>query len=230
MRRWAPVLLVVAGLIVVGIAAQGSGLQWGERDLDWERPTQEAEELFIEDSPTQTTEALPQPQDEEGAQLPPWVSWLLLAIFVGVPAALLLVFLTRRIVSWLIRSEITVPEVESETHHQRRDIRLVEEAVAAGLSEIDVGTDPRSAIMACWVHFERASEAVGISREASDTPSDLVQKLLDHHDLERSSLSRLSGAYLRARYSPHDVDETDRDRARDALVDLQRQLGVREAR
>jgi hypothetical protein len=102
--------------------------------------------------------------------------------------------------------------------------------VEAALAEMDLGTDPRAAIMACWAHFERASEAVGIERETSDTPADLVRKLLERHALDGDSLYRLSEAYLRARYSPHQVGEADRDRARDALIALQAQLGVREGR
>jgi hypothetical protein len=121
-----------------------------------------------------------------------------------------------------------IPDPEPEYLH--RDFTLVEDAVNAALAEMDLGTDPRAAIMACWAHFERASEAVGIEREASDTPADLVRKLLERHQLDGNALRQLSEAYLRARYSPHQVGEADRDRARDALIALQAQLGVREGR
>lgn len=228
-RRWLPVIVAVAALTVVGIAAQGTGLQWNQGETTIE----------VEHSPLpQNLQPEPEPEatsapiftESEGASLPPWVSWLILGVLVGIPFALLLFVLGRRLVRWLADTQPTERRHESEPQYLRRDVALVEEAVAAGLAEIDLGTDPRSAIIACWVHFEAAGERVGIAKEPSDTPSDLTRKLLEHHELQGRSLSRLSEAYLRARYSPHEVGEADRDRARSALVDLQGRLGVKETR
>ncbi|GAB3219775.1 hypothetical protein GCM10027447_03230 [Glycomyces halotolerans] len=230
-RRWAPVFLVVAALVVVGLAAQGAGVQWGERESGWQFDGGDPEPLFSQDPITETSEEpQPLPEPTGDSSLPDWVTWVALAVLIGVPALLLLFFLARRVLWWLVdaRSDPSLRQEEIQRVH--RDVALVEQAVEAGLTEIDLGTDPRSAIIACWVHFESASEAVGITRDPSDTPSDLVRKLLEHHELEGSSLLRLSEAYLRARYSPHEVDEADRDSARDSLIDLQRQLGVREGR
>lgn len=227
-RRWLPVLAVLAALVLVGLGAQGAGLQWaaGETDLRFEGEGQAPELEFPTESPMPSE---PTPTEVgEGFSLPPWVSWMVLAILIGIPVALLLLVLAKRFVSWLIVAQAGPPPGEPERPMVRRDMALVEQAVAAGLAEIDLGTDPRSAILACWVHFENAAETVGIAREASDTPSDFVGRLLAHHDLDRSSLAQLSGSYLRARYSPHEVGETDRDTARSALIDLQGQLGVRE--
>ncbi|GAB3649055.1 DUF4129 domain-containing protein [Glycomyces tarimensis] len=229
-RRWLPVAVAVAALVVVGLAAQGTGVQWREGDIPFQ-----AEGTHAPPGPEETTE-IPLPTEtftmaeDEGSSLPPWVSWLLLSILVGIPVALLLIVIARRIMWWIIDTQAGDHRPEPEPEYLHHDVALVEQAVAAGLAEIDLGTDPRSAIIACWVHFENASERVGIPREASDTPSDLVRKLLQHHELDGESLRKLSEAYLVARYSPHDVGESDRDRARAALVDLQRQLGVRETR
>lgn len=229
-RRWLPVVVVVAALIVVGIAAQGTGVQWSQGeapfDLDAEAPTQS----FQAEPRPETAESTPTGEEREEFSLPSWVSWLLLSILVGIPAALMLALLLRELARWLIDTQADERRPEPEPQYLRRDVALVEEAVAAGLAEIDLGTDPRSAIIACWVHFEHAAEQVGIPKEPSDTPADLTRRLLERHELDGGSLSRLSQAYLRARYSPHEVDETDRDRARAALVDLSRQLGLEEAR
>ncbi|WP_051393438.1 DUF4129 domain-containing protein [Glycomyces arizonensis] len=228
-RRWLPVIVAVAALVVVGLAAQGTGMQWreGEVLLDSEG-TAAPPALETEAQVEITTE--PMFEDTGDSSLPPWVSWLILGVLVGIPVALLLAVLARQLVRWLIDAQATDRRQEVEPQHLHRDVALVEAAVAAGLAEIDLGTDPRSAIIACWVHFEDAGERVGIPREPSDTPSDLVRKLLERHELDGRSLARLSEAYLRARYSPHEVGEDDRDRARSALVELQGQLGVREAR
>ena len=228
-RSWTPVALVAIGLVIAGIAAQGSGLQWGEREVAWQEPAGSTE--LFQPQPEESTEVedLVPVDERSSASLPDWISWLVLGLLVGVPLALLAYFMVRRVLEWLIDARGVYRPAE-ETRLLRRDISLVEQAVEAGLAEIDLGDDPRSAIIACWVHFESVSEAVGIPREASDVPSDLTRKLLEAHQLERDTLERLSAAYLRARYSPREVGESDRDSARRALVDLQRQLGVKEGR
>jgi len=228
-RRWLPVLIVVAALLVVGIAAQGAGVSWQQAELpvsvdEGRSPPQESPPEEILPS---TAELGPV---QDGHTLPSWVSWLVLGILLGVPALLLLLFVARKLMAWLVDAPPSDGSAEPETQYLHRDFTIVEDAVAAALAEMDLGTDPRAAIMACWLHFERASEAVGIERDSSDTPADLTRRLLERHDLDGNSLARLSAAYLRARYSPHEVGEADRVQARDALVTLQSQLGVREGR
>lgn len=229
-RRWMPVVVVVAALLVVGLAAQGAGLQWQEADL----PTATGGQEPPPPPPSESQEPLPSDMgtmtEDDGVTLPPWVTWLILGLLIGVPAFFVLLFLARRLVEWLVHAPPNSGIPDPEPEHLHRDFTLVEAAVNAALAEMDLGTDPRSAIIACWVHFERASEAVGIERESSDTPADLIRKLLLRHQLDGNALRRLSEAYLRARYSPHQVGETDRDQARDALIALQAQLGVRQGR
>ncbi|WP_205326841.1 DUF4129 domain-containing protein [Glycomyces sp. YM15] len=229
LRRWLPVLVVVAALLVVGLAAQGAGLQWDEAEV----PTSTGER---ESPPPQQQETLEMPTGLENGTpqdtftFPSWVTWVILGILIGVPAFFVLLFLTRKLIDWLVDAPPSSGVGDPEPEYLHRDFTLVEEAVNAALAEMDLGDDPRAAIMACWLHFERASEAVGIEREPSDTPSDLVRKLLVRHELDGSALRRLSEAYLRARYSPHQVVEADRDQARDALIALQAQLGLRTGR
>lgn len=229
LRRWLPVGLVVAALLVVGIAAQGTGLQWDEARMPGSPGDADSPEPLIVSQPPPPT--LPEAGEaEDGFTLPPWVSWLVLGVLLGIPALLLLLFLVRRVIDWLVDAPESSGVPEPEPEYLRRDFALVEDAIASAIAEMDLGTDARAAIIACWVRFERAAEHVGIARESSDTPADLVRKLLHRHDLDGAALNRLTETYLRARYSTHEVGETDRDRARDALVALRTQLGVREAR
>jgi hypothetical protein len=227
-RRWLPVLVVVAALLVVGLAAQGTGLQWEEAEIPPSAGGQESPPPQIQQ--TQELPTMMEGEPRDTFTLPSWITWLVLGILVGVPALFILLFLTRKLIDWLTNAPPSDGVAEPEPEYLHRDFDLVEEAVNAALAEMDLGDDPRAAIMACWLHFERASEAVGIERESSDTPADLVRKLLVRHDLDGAALRRLSEAYLRARYSPHQVVEADRDQARDALIALQAQLGVRTGR
>lgn len=227
LRRWLPVLAVVAALLVVGIAAQGTGLQWDEARMPYS-----GGEGAESPPPLMTQEELSMPptgEPVEGSKFPSWISWLILGVLAGIPLLLILLLVIRRLIRWIVEAPESTGVPEPEPAHLVRDFALVEDAIASALQEMDLGTDARSAIMACWVHFERAAEGVGIERDASDTPADLVRKLLSTHDLDGAALNRLTEAYLQARYSPHEVGEADRDRARDALVALRAQLGVREA-
>ncbi|MEU6246269.1 DUF4129 domain-containing protein [Glycomyces sp. NPDC047010] len=227
LRRWLPVVAVAAALLIVGIAAQGTGLQWDEARMPFDGGG------GVEVAPSMPTYGEPSlglgDGGREGGSFPSWISWLILGVLAGVPLLLVLLLLVRRLLRWVADAPESTGVPEPEPEHLVRDFALVDDAIASALQEMDLGTDARSAIMACWIHFERAAEGVGIERDASDTPADLVRKLLLRHDLDGAALNRLTEAYLRARYSPHDVGEADRDRARDALVALRAQLGVREA-
>ncbi|WP_168801389.1 DUF4129 domain-containing protein [Glycomyces buryatensis] len=228
-RRWLPVIGVVLALFVVGIAAQGTGVQWGRAEVNLEFEGQSPPPPPPPESEFELPSETPTAPVEPRGSLPGWVTWLVLGIIVGIPLTLFLIWLGRKLSQWLIDARPT-DEPAPATEYRHRDVSLVEQAVAAGLAEIDLGEDVRSAIIACWVHFERAAAAVGIEKESSDTPADLVRHLLERHELDGAALARLSEAYLKARYSPHEVGETDREAARSALVELRTQLGVAEAR
>ncbi|WP_084958213.1 DUF4129 domain-containing protein [Thermoactinospora rubra] len=101
-------------------------------------------------------------------------------------------------------------ELEEDTEQARA-------AVLAGLAELDEGDDPRRAVIACWLRLERAAAEAGVPRRVSDTPADLVARLLGGEGVEREALDELAGAYRLARYAPHDVPEELRATARRAL-------------
>lgn len=97
----------------------------------------------------------------------------------------------------------------------------------AGLSDLDdLDQDPRRAIIACWLRLERAASAAGVKREVADTSTDLADRLVSLGLVVRVDvLAGLADLYRQARYAPHDVDHTMRERARAALVELRSELG-----
>jgi hypothetical protein len=99
-------------------------------------------------------------------------------------------------------------------------------AVEAGLLELDESdTDPRRAVIACWVRLERAAAAAGTPRELGDTSTDHVMRLLGTHSLSGDVLTTFADVYRQARYAArHEVDETMRDHARLALRRLRGEL------
>lgn len=99
-------------------------------------------------------------------------------------------------------------------------------ALDAGLSELDeADSDPRRAVIACWVRLERAAAAAGTPRLPGDTATDLVLRLLEGHQLSGTVLTGFADVYRLARYAVrHEVDESMREQARAALWRLRGEL------
>jgi hypothetical protein len=95
----------------------------------------------------------------------------------------------------------------------------------------DRDTDPRTAVIACWVRLEEAAEEAGVPRLAGDTPTDLVSRLLRGDPTagvpaiaSADVLDGFAHVYREARYATHTVDERMRDQARAALRRLRGEL------
>ena len=112
--------------------------------------------------------------------------------------------------AWLMWPERSTP----------RDV-ADEDAVAAqldaGIDELERIGDPRAAVIACYAHMERIAARAGVGRRASDTPAELLARVLRSHRAAEDDLRRLTALFERARFSPHRIDEDMRRGALDAL-------------
>jgi hypothetical protein len=106
----------------------------------------------------------------------------------------------------------------------------VRAAVEVGLADLADESDPRRAVIACWLRLEALAERAGAGRQPSDTASDLVARMLDEHLLSagggRRAVEELAAVYRLARYAPHPVGEDARDTARAALERLRAELAA----
>ncbi|MGH3648137.1 MAG: DUF4129 domain-containing protein, partial [Micromonosporaceae bacterium] len=148
-------------------------------------------------------------------------SGLTLGLFL---AGLLLLVLLGVILSMVwaeIRDRVSMRPVvraRRDRDEERRRAARVKEAVQAGIEELSVtGTDPRSAVITCWLRLERAAGEAGTPRQASDTPGELVARMLAAHQVSAPVLDRLAAVYRRARYAPDEVGEPMRAEAQEAL-------------
>jgi hypothetical protein len=160
--------------------------------------------------------------------LPGWVTGVINVLCIAVIAAVVGV-----LVWYLLRNSLAVRRARllvesSEPMAAREQREKVLAAVDAGLSDLAAGEgDPRRAVIACWVRLEEAAAAVGTPRQAGDSPTDLVLRLLAEHDVSAPALYDLAGVYRIARYATHTVDVAMRDRARSALQQVRAELTVR---
>jgi hypothetical protein len=99
------------------------------------------------------------------------------------------------------------------------------EGASARLEELQSGT-PTNAVVACWMRLEDEVTAAGLRRDSSRTSTEVVATVLRDYDVDEAALRELAALFREARFSAHELTESHRARARDALttihVDLRR--------
>ncbi|MFF5230161.1 DUF4129 domain-containing protein [Dactylosporangium sp. NPDC000521] len=225
-NRWLPVLAVVAVLGIAAVAASTSSPEISKVPLPELGGTPPAA------SPTPEVMASGRPLTSAAPQdapftLPDWVTYT---------AGTLCLLVVVVLVGWLAWSLL-------RNAGPKRKARLFVEpkqptpmtdggaeviaAVDAGIVELsDTDTDPRRAVIACWVRLERAAAAAGTPREIGDSPTDLVTRLLAGHQVSRPTLEGLALVYREARYATRPVDERSRQGAIEALRQLRTELAL----
>ena len=86
-------------------------------------------------------------------------------------------------------------------------------AAELGLVEIgDLSREPREAIIACYAAMERAlANAPGAVPQDSDTPSEVLARAVEHHALHADDATQLVDLFTEARFSPHVMNEGNRE-------------------
>jgi hypothetical protein len=102
--------------------------------------------------------------------------------------------------------------------------RRVQRAVAAGLQELRLHTDPRQAIIACYARLEHLLTDYGVPAHAHLTPQEYMHTALHDLDLPTDAFAGLVALFELARYSLHPLDETARATAMAHLEQVQAHL------
>ena len=164
---------------------------------------------------------------EVSTAVPAWVGWAL-----SVLCAAVIVVVVGLLVGMLVRNRLidradsasfdaTAPPTPTET------VRRVRAVLDEGLADLDEqDADPRRVVIACWVRLEEAAALAGIPRQAGDTSTDLVERLLAHSSVSGGVLAPFAAVYREARFATHTVDAQMRDQARAALTRLRDELSV----
>ena len=79
---------------------------------------------------------------------------------------------------------------------------------------------PRNGIVQCWHRFEELAGEAGLGRKAWETPGEFALRLLTTVQADEDAAYRLTRLYREARFSHHDLDESARDEALEALVTI----------
>jgi Domain of unknown function (DUF4129) len=100
----------------------------------------------------------------------------------------------------------------------------VAEAVDESLDDLRAETDARRAVIAAYARLERALARSGLPRFEYETVEEYVARILDRLEVDQGLVRRLTDLFTRAKFSRHDVDETMRDVAIEALAGVRDQL------
>ncbi|MGH2808666.1 MAG: DUF4129 domain-containing protein [Actinomycetota bacterium] len=134
----------------------------------------------------------------------------------GIMTAFLAVTLVGSIAWWYLMVRATMETAEGPA--------TSETFVAAAARDLDTIDDPRAAILACYAHLQQMVTTSGVATRRSDTPLQLLERVLEARNVDPDSITTLTQLFERARFSPHEIDESMRDRARAALEDVRIQL------
>ncbi|MET7965225.1 DUF4129 domain-containing protein [Micromonospora sp. NPDC005305] len=230
LRRWWPVAAVTLLLAVGALAA-------GHSAIGASRIPPAADTIpYVPDYPS--AEAAPSITVEPRDAGPPTSGgipgWLVTAAIVLLGAAVLAAvgYVLWTVVGGALRRATRAVPAQRTRRTAEGTAREVVAALDAGLVELDDrSTDPRTAVIACWVRLEEAADEAGVPRHAGDTPTDLVSRLLRGDPAagvpaiaSADVLDGFAHVYREARYATHTVDERMRDQARAALRRLRGEL------
>lgn len=231
-RRFWPVVLVLVLVAMAWLVAAGSGIRF--RQLPAGPPTCV---LFCHQSarprsmpPIHGATGAP-PAVGNGSVSTIGIAFVILAVLLVVAVLIAitvyLMLTAREYIPFFRRRRELAPPPQAVVRPTTEQVR---EAVEVGLADLSDETDPRRAVIACWLRLEKLAERAGATRQASDTPSDLVARMLDEQLLgtggARRAVDELAGVYRLARYAPHPVGEDARDTARAALERLRAELAA----
>lgn len=94
----------------------------------------------------------------------------------------------------------------------------------AGLDDLLDIDDPRAAVIACYSRMETVVELAGIEAAASDTPFELLARLLRARHVSETSARRLTELFEEAKFSIRPIDEPMRQEALSAVAEVRREL------
>jgi hypothetical protein len=206
---------LVVGVVICGLVIAASS----ESVRVWTNP-----EPSGSDAPA-VVDADPAPSrtvDEPGERSTPgWVGEVLRVLAIGLFGAIVIagVFAATQARPAAPRWRWTPPGRRDEAFADPlpdADDRPVRVDAVAARSALSHGP-PRNAIVACWMQLERDIADAGIPRRSSETSGEYVERVVGRASVDPAPIGELAALYREARFSHHELDDEQRDRATLAL-------------
>jgi Domain of unknown function (DUF4129) len=181
---------------------------WRLSNWDPPQPEEGDQELAFPGETPQPTG----PETDAQAPYEPSVSWLPIAVVVGLVLAAVVAYL--------------VAERRAQRGKRSQDVLAEELAVVLDetLDDLRAEADPRRAIIAAYARLERVLGANGVPRRPAETLSEYVPRVLHDLELDPGAVERLTALFTRAKFSQHDVDTAMKEEAIGALEHVRDEL------
>lgn len=177
---------------------------------DW-NPPQFVEEIGEQGFPNSASEGAE--PGKVGSTYEPEFAWVPVLVLLGLVAvAAAALFLSAR------RQRMTGAGTDKTV------AEALANALEDSLDDLRAETDPRRAVIAAYARLERVLAAHGLPRRASETPDELLERILPGLDVDRRSIRRLTDLFTWAKFSHHDVDADMKEDAIAALVQVRDEL------
>jgi hypothetical protein len=141
--------------------------------------------------------------------------------------------LTRLVRLLLERSGGGVPTTPYDAGEESREDaetalrqRVAEELTALS-ADLGNDADPREVVIACYLRMEDALARNGSPRDATETPLELLARVLGEYAVPEADVRRLTALFTEARYSAHPVTDEMRAAARRSVAAVADALAVR---
>jgi tetrahydromethanopterin S-methyltransferase subunit B len=157
----------------------------------------------------------PMPDETAGEAYVAQFAWVPVAVVLG----LVLVAVTAYVVAG--RRDARVRPAEDDLAEQLAAV------LDDTLDDVRAETDPRRAVIAAYARLERVLAANGLPRLESETPEELLRRVLRELSLDSNAVERLTALFARAKFSQHHVDLTMKEEAIGALEQVRDELRER---
>ena len=121
----------------------------------------------------------------------------------------------------------TMRRARAELLEQHALERRFESLLDETLDDLYANTDPRAAIIAAYARMEGLFASSGLPRQPHEAPLEYLGRALADLRASGAALGRLTGLFQRAKFSAHDIDESMRVEAIEALTQVRDELRAR---
>jgi hypothetical protein len=108
--------------------------------------------------------------------------------------------------------------------HQADDTEVVLQILDDSADDLAATADPRRAVIAAYARLLGGLQDVGAGRRPAEAPFEYATRVLGQLGVRPAPLQRLTMLFAEARFSAHEITESDRTSALDALADARDDL------